>query len=32
MTYERYLKICYHQDEKPVTEEEWRELQDQNYD
>ncbi len=32
MTYERYLEICYHLDDKPITEEMFKEMQELNYD
>lgn len=32
MTYEDYLEICYHLDEEPLTEEEYFNMQELNYD
>lgn len=32
MTYERYLQACMHLDEEPLTEAEYREMQQENYD
>ncbi len=32
MTYERYLQICFHADEEPMTEEEYLNMQELNYD
>ncbi len=32
MTYEQYLEICYHLDQEPLSEKEFREMQELNYD